>query len=81
MFCTRSSNNSNDSPTFSAVGERMRVRILKNIIEFFSRLANDRRSGRLRDSEILVDFRILVNRLLNYDRHVVHQDLAPEMEP
>ena len=43
-------------------------------------LSNDRRPGRLRDSKIMVDFKILVDRLLNHDRHMVHQDLAPEME-
>ena len=45
-----------------------------------SRLANDRQPGRLRDSKIMVDFKILVDRLLNHDRHRFHQDLAPEME-
>ena len=34
-----------------------------------TRLANDRRPGRLRDSEIMVDFKILVDQLLNHDRH------------
>ena len=33
-----------------------------------SRLANDSRLGRLRDFEIMVDFKILVDRLPNHDR-------------
>ena len=28
----------------------------------------------------MVDFKILVDQLLNHDRHMVHQDVAPEME-
>ena len=50
------------------------------MIRLVTRLANDRRPGRLRDSKIMVDFKILVDRLLNHDRHRFHQDLAPEME-
>ena len=31
----------------------------------YTRLANDRRSGRLRDSEIIIDFKILVSEVLH----------------
>ena len=33
------------------------------------RLANDSRPGRLRDPKIMVDFKIVVDRLQNHDRH------------
>ena len=56
------------------------VKFAIKFVVVFHRLANDSRPGRLRDSKIMVDFKILVDRSLNHDRHMVHQDLAPEVE-